>query len=69
MTFNKFKENAKTNSVTITEERFVELSVEAIHSLPDEIAGNPAIFMTLAIFSAEISKMIFHTDDVEGENE
>lgn len=68
MTFEQFNEEAKTNSVTITQERFIEISAAAIHELPDEIAGNPAIFMTLALFAAEMNRMIFHPNDAEGKD-
>lgn len=44
MNYHQYKENAKTNSVTITEEQFVDISVKALHSLPEEIVGNPAVF-------------------------
>lgn len=63
MDFAEYKDNAKENKVTLSEDDFVRYAAEALaddQGLNELMRRQPTLFMVLAIYSERITKKIFY---------
>ena len=72
MSFEEFKEDAKTRKIEITADNIAEASAKIMaedEAMCDLLKSNPRIMMLFTIFTAKLTKaLFFKEEESEGEN-